>query len=145
MNHKGDIVNHTIECEENAVKANLDREIWEARWPNYCRTCEGAGASFESYDPSPAGVSLSPGTMTDVSICPDCAEKGICSRCGKQAWDPEKDDCSPPCPHCGWDGKDCLPAAPECLCDFMTPEEAYPFGEDPDILDDLGMVDRDFT
>jgi predicted RNA-binding Zn-ribbon protein involved in translation (DUF1610 family) len=115
------MMKHTKECEQQFVERSAAIMTWINLWPNYCKTCSGAGASYSTYDPSPAGVSLSPGSMVDVEICPDCAEKGICSRCGEPVWDP--DDIEYPCPKCGWDGKDCCPPESECICDFMdTPD-----------------------
>lgn len=47
------------------------REAWERQYPNYCRCCGGHGAFYSTYDPSPAGVSLGPGYMTDSDPCTD--------------------------------------------------------------------------
>jgi hypothetical protein len=109
-------MNHTKECENLTIKRSADIGEWCKLWPNYCKTCGGAGVSYSRYDPSPAGVSLGSGDMIDVTICQDCAEKGICSRCGEQVWDP--DQITYPCSKCGWDGTDQIPPEPECWCDF---------------------------
>ena len=41
-----------------------------------CETCEGRGWVSVRFDPSPAGVALSPGWMEDVEPCPDCNPNG---------------------------------------------------------------------
>lgn len=82
-----------------------DISMWEKRWPNYCRMCDGAGQQEYSFDPSPAGVSLSAGSMTDVEVCEGCTNKGVCPRCGGPAWNPydDLDDIpGPPCRFCHW-------------------------------------------
>lgn len=133
-------IEHSPECQKESNERLAARERWILEWPNYCKTCDGAGSSYSTYDPSPAGVSLGPGSMTDVSICPDCAEKGICSRCGHQAWNPDTDDCSTPCTNCGWDGEDRLPPQPECYCYMNSPNWSWEY-EDLDDRDDKGMLD----
>ena len=80
---------HTAECQRQCAERTAAREAWVAQWPNHCKTCQGAGAQYSTYDPSPSGVSLGSGQMVDVDVCPDCAEKGICSRCGQVMFDPE--------------------------------------------------------
>ena len=107
---------HTEECEKRFSEQWAAREAWVKLWPNHCKTCGGAGASYSTYDPSPAGCSLGSGSMTDVTVCEDCSEKGICSRCGEQVWDP--DNIEDLCPKCGWDGKDHMPPEPGCSCYF---------------------------
>lgn len=117
-------MNHTEECQKQIDERMAAREAWIKLWPNYCKTCGGAGAHYSTYDPSPAGVSLSPGSMVDVDICQDCAEKGICARCGEQVWD--SDNIEYPCTKCGWDGKEGMPSEPECYCYFMdTPDDMF--------------------
>jgi hypothetical protein len=41
-----------------------------------CERCEGARWVEYSYDPSPPGVALAPGTMTDMEPCPKCNPRG---------------------------------------------------------------------
>lgn len=74
---------HTDECEAANARLRAEREAWEKRWPNYCRECEGFGGRTYSYDPSPAGVSLSSGTMQDFDPCEACGEHDLCPRCMK--------------------------------------------------------------
>lgn len=72
---------------------------FEDGFPNACGNCGGTGAICYSYDPSPAGVSLAPGMMTDCDPCPVCIEKGFCPKCGKRTLDQDGTVCS----FCGWD------------------------------------------
>ena len=113
-------------------RAQAARTAWFAKWPNACRVCEGHGGDWSSYDPSPAGVSLSPGVMYDFDPCPVCigsdwAERtetdeegepytvmlGKCPRCA--ALMPNEGDA--PCPACGWNwgqgDDDTAPRVPE--------------------------------
>lgn len=125
---------HTKQCQEATAKAQKAIEEFDQKWPKCCKKCGGAGELEYTYDPSPAGVSLAPGTMTDADPCPDCAEKGVCARCGEPL--PEvfwsEGDWPKPCPHCGtlfgwiyihgvqrenkaWIGE-IRPELPECWC-----------------------------
>ncbi|WP_422928596.1 hypothetical protein [Singulisphaera sp. PoT] len=96
---------------------------WDARWPNHCKACGGTGGSSSAYDPSPAGVSLSPGHFYDFEPCEACAGSGICPRCGTAGLTSEErgDDSTGdgPCSACGWNGsRDMPPADPECWCEY---------------------------
>ena len=112
----------TDECK--ARQAQWEKEIaaYTAKWPHYCRTCNGAGGHWYEYDPSPAGVSLAPGTMTDYDPCPDCIEHGKCPRCANEVWTEEDWDDGGPvtCPECGWKEDEpeiyAAPERPECFC-----------------------------
>ncbi|MEK6860492.1 MAG: hypothetical protein AABY07_00845 [Nanoarchaeota archaeon] len=73
---------HSQQCIKNQAKTEKEREEYLKRYPNYCRKCNGEGGESFSYDPSPAGVSLSPGFMIEFEPCDTCTEKGICARCG---------------------------------------------------------------
>jgi len=59
-------------------------EKYTSEWPDYCVACGGWGGHYSSYDPSPAGVSLSPGYMIEYDPCRVCVEQLICPRCGKE-------------------------------------------------------------
>lgn len=50
-------------------------------WPDHCRTCNGEGGFSTSFDPSPAGVSLSSGSMMEYDPCTNCLERSKCPRC----------------------------------------------------------------
>lgn len=110
---------HTKEC--NTAFAAHEKAVseYEAKWPNYCRKCKGWSGFWSSYDPSPSGVALAPGSMLDFDTCPECWDKGKCARCSghvdTDAWD-EGDVC----PGCGFifGGDDGLPAEPECWCGY---------------------------
>lgn len=60
-----------IAC-ENALRALRDEEPLEL-----CPVCEGDGGSEFQHDPSPQGVGLAAGTMTDWSECSRCHGAGI--------------------------------------------------------------------
>lgn len=75
---------HTDICK--ALQA--ERYQYAQRWPNYCHHCEGEGIRTYSFDPSPAGVSLSPGVMYDSDPCPKCLEESRCPRCAKNLLGP---------------------------------------------------------
>lgn len=115
---------HTEQCRR--FFATYDQEVREfkSRFPAYCRTCKGWGASFGTYDPSPSGVSLSAGSMPDVEPCPDCVDNGRCPRCGKQLLSADQLDTGvgpESCPDCGWhwsgrDGTGGISEPPECTC-----------------------------
>ncbi len=84
---------------------------WQAKWPNACKKCGGWGGHTYKYDPSPAGVSLSPGCMTDFDPCeaPGCISEGNCARCGKPALSTIPGVCEEgegPCKECGWNYND---------------------------------------
>jgi hypothetical protein len=52
------------------------------QWPDHCEDCGGWGGNFSTYDPSAAGVSLSPGCMDNFDICETCVGEDNCPRCG---------------------------------------------------------------
>lgn len=108
---------HSAACTVLTAKWILAASEFSLQWPHHCETCAGWGGQFYQYDPSPAGVALSPGWMTDFEECPDCMESGFCPRCGHnmpETWQTDEDD---PCPLCGWkydtEGR---PESPECCC-----------------------------
>lgn len=75
---------HTPRCVQQTALVELSRWHWKQMWPNYCPKCEGLGFHYYQYDPSPPGISLSPGYMVDCDPC-KCIEKaGACPRCGEQ-------------------------------------------------------------
>ena len=110
----------TDECKAQHAEWEKARDAYAAKWPRYCRHCQGWGYFEYSYDPSPAGVSLSPGTMTDSDPCHKCIEEGVCPRCGKQVFDDDDWDSGEPivCPKCGWKeaAPDAIESEPECVC-----------------------------
>lgn len=76
-----------------------------------CQRCNGTGWLFYEDDPSPAGVSLSPGMMTFIDPCPDCMEKGICPKCGGVLGEAD-DDGNCKCTACDYDSKVAEAAGP---------------------------------
>lgn len=114
---------HSDICNKMQQKYRDTLAAYEREHPHYCRKCGGQGAKFVEYDPSPAGVSLSPGYMVDIEPCTECVEQGKCPRCGASdlPWDEEAVwDAQDACPHCGWawgkNSDDYAPQQPECSC-----------------------------
>ena len=112
------MVEHTESCLKQGAEIEKLRQEYAAKWPKYCRKCEGWGGFSYSYDPSPAGVSLGPGSMQDWDPCPECTEKELCPRCGGPVpYDPDRPD--KPCAACGYAGYEATPGMPpqhECYC-----------------------------
>ena len=117
------MTDHLKKCLERQAEFERSLKEYETQFPNYCRECQGNGEISYSYDPSPAGVFLSPGTMTDVDPC-TCLEQFHCPRCNKYVsewaeWTPgiEWDEIT--CPHCDWKlhiSSGCPETDGECNC-----------------------------
>ncbi len=111
---------HSAECLD--AQRRFERAITEyyRAWPHVCETCRGWGGKVSSYDPSPAGVALSPGCYYDFEPCPDCVDAGTCPRCsaGIEISGLVRLDLHIECAACGWSEKNpCgLPEHPECFC-----------------------------
>jgi len=115
---------HTGFCKQSRSAYYEKKAKFISQWRGYCRTCSGLGGKYDMFDPSAAGVSLSPGYMIEFEPCPDCLEKDACPRCGERGLDIDPDDRAR-CGHCSWteenaesdfSGEYCLPPEPECLC-----------------------------
>lgn len=79
-------VTHTPGCYTAQTLILVIQLVFTRRYPNYCRTCDGWGTLPELYDPSPDGVSLSPGFCVMHAPCYACEGScGIptCSLCGQ--------------------------------------------------------------
>jgi len=82
----------------------MTRDEWKAKWPNYCRDCDGWGGStfYESHGlPGPAERLIEP--CECVMAETDGPQK--CPRCGELSLD---NDGSGPCNNCTWDYDDGL-------------------------------------
>jgi hypothetical protein len=93
---------HTAKCIENTLKVEAACEAYNQKWPKHCNACHGQGGKYTTYDPSAAGVHLSPGGEPDVDTCTHCVDQGICPRCGHQhekVWTEDYNKCQV----CGWD------------------------------------------
>jgi len=142
---------HDVSCssvqyylQDKAANKKIERAIasYEASWPKYCRDCHGWGGKTSYYDPSPAGVGLSPGSMADFDPCPTCVEQGICPRCGEESADlVAADEYSDKfaCELCGWDelnNNECIPESDpyplECDCwEWQDVYQRNPVEDDP--------------
>lgn len=98
-----DKANERMMREEGQAIAKHNKE-WRVKWPNHCEACGGWGGQHYAYDPSPAGVGLSPGCMYDVDVCEALPPK-TCHRCGEAGLDEDGDG---PCSNCGWNYDDGL-------------------------------------
>lgn len=63
-----------------------------------CGRCGGTGYIIYKDDPSPPGVSLSPGSMLFSEPCPSCLGEGLCPKCGAALGGDEWAIC----PKCEW-------------------------------------------
>ena len=114
---------HTLGCWRFKIRKWIAYRRYVRRWPQFCRKCGAAGEIGGYYDPSPAGVSLSPGRMWDADPC-ECTEAGRCPRCAKPVFteDDWTDDENVICPLCGWrygESDDTAPIPPwsdDCGC-----------------------------
>lgn len=104
---------HTSECNADMERERAVIAAYEARWPDYCRTCHGAGCIYEynyPYEPD----------WTDSCFCLD---EGRCPRCGVRALDERGTVCY----SCMWVFSDQSVLAPygrsECDCWIPTYEE----------------------
>jgi hypothetical protein len=78
-------------------------KAWHERWPQACKTCEGAGGFHYPGDRE---------NPPDWDTC-TCIEEAKCPRCGFCNWD-EDNEAETPCIKCGWNwGKGPDDAAPQ--------------------------------
>jgi len=125
---KKELPGHTKICAMFSAKQAFARFVYEQAHPNYCRNCGGIGELVYCDDPSPVGISLSPGQMEFSDPCPECTEKGICPECGGQ-WDTLDLECENSCVNCGFRyGKTFgIPPEWECFCYEYFTDEFYNF------------------
>ena len=113
---------HFPDCAKATEDYKKEVAEFEKKHPGYCRACRGHGGSWYRYDPSPRGVSLSPGYMEDFSECTECIEKGKCPWCGGKLDEKALENGDLICASkCGWvnDTETLgLPEEPECWCDY---------------------------
>lgn len=125
---------HSPSCKALHDKWLKDKKEYEEKWPGYCRKCGGWGGHYYTFDPSPAGLSLAPGTMTDYDLCSYCLENGICPRCGKATLDEDGNICAT----CGWNSEmSGIMEEPECWCEL----ERFYAADDLDIPSDADWWD----
>lgn len=127
-------VQHTPACQAAQAAYQAATTAYETAYPNWCRACDGAGETCYDYDPSPAGVSLGAGHLTDCDPCASCVEQGRCPRCGRGSFpDPDASGNPQICGNCGFVelSTDGHPTQPDCDCWERTiPAAGYP---DPEI------------
>lgn len=87
-----EVEKHDPDCAEAIIGREIAIRNYKSTYPNYCTNCQGWGGRGYSYDPSPAGVSLSPGSLWDFDPCPKCAQRGYCPRCGLKTLLDEQDE-----------------------------------------------------
>lgn len=116
--------NHSLDCEYIRYHLEIYRDMqrfeaavakYTAEWPDHCEQCNGWGGATSYYDPSPAGVGLSPGSFADYEPCFTCLEEGKCPRCSGPAdlvESPDGDEYYA-CTVCGWDELKKLPGVPD--------------------------------
>lgn len=86
-------VSHTSQCLYWQEASQREQKAFWSTYPHACPTCRGWGMISGTYDPSPSGVGLSSGSITDSDPCSVCVEEGICPLCGEQALDEEGNSC----------------------------------------------------
>lgn len=105
---------HTLDCVAHTVRLEQDRATWTAKWPDFCTSCEGAGAfHFNGNRDEPPST----------EPCDECTWKGICPRCGEPGLTSEEGD--GPCTFCAWNYDDSAP--PFNDCPGCLPEEPFDF------------------
>lgn len=111
-------MNHAPYCLDFNEKVAKALREFEWKYPNYCRACGGTGEVCEFFDPSPAGVSLSPGSMMECDPCALCIDDGNCPRCSAPAIVDRGPLLHEGCSNCGWQSSVSAPAPPpgECTC-----------------------------
>jgi len=87
--------------------------LWIARYPGYCKSCNGWGRVTWEENQAPLGSGLTWNEQFE-DFCGKCLNEGICPRCGTYdaTWDPMSKFL---CPHCEWneDKPDGLPQVAE--------------------------------
>ena len=74
---------------------------YEKSYPKHCRRCGGWGGKWTNYDPSPAGIALSAGYMTEFETCEHCIGSDHCPRCfSHQIFFDENNDFRETCSEC---------------------------------------------
>lgn len=103
---------HSQKCIEQNERINQQWKELKSKYPHLCCKCNGYGYLSYTYDPSPSGVGLSSGFMTDYESCPECLEVGKCPVCSSEIIDDENK-----CSACGWDAQTWQsPPNSECIC-----------------------------
>ncbi len=103
---------HTVSC--LIQTAHYIKQVLRVRrrYPNYCKACDGWGVQGSSYDPSPSGVALGAGFLSESEPCARCEGNEdilVCSLCGQIMTEDGRRLCT--CPQgIG------LPPEPECFC-----------------------------
>lgn len=130
-------MNHAPYCQDFNERVEAEQREFALLWPNYCRECGATGEICGSYDPSPSGVGLSPGSMMECDPCEGdahytsdmtgriwvpatrpCVEQGYCPRCAAPAIVDRGPLLHEGCSNCGWRAHESFPAPPlgECTC-----------------------------
>lgn len=120
---------HDERCLAQQASVQRAQNDYDAAWPAYCAECNGWGGYYSQYDPSPSGVSLSSGSITDFTPCESCLGNGICPRCGQMGWAGEEAG-EKPCVSCRWiEGEAGRPIWDGmCVCEEIKLREAEKAG-----------------
>lgn len=126
---------HTAECMAYQQTLAEDRAEWQAKWPNHCKRCEGAGG----FD-----IPATRDTPPDYDVC-ECVDAGTCPRCGcpLDLVDQDGELLDGDCGGCGWTGRGsddiCPPGFDGCGCAEDDPQHAGgPVWDDPASYGDDG-------
>lgn len=119
----------------------LNDALEEARkqYPGHCEKCDGYGFDVYDYDPSPSGVSLAPGHMTEYEACKYCYENNKCPRCGYELEQSMIGDVADNfeyiCRECGWYDDEVHVLDRPNILQFVHDCRVY--GDGPDPFDDV--------
>lgn len=90
----------------------IARDDWKRRWPKACPVCGGWGRGPDTYEMH--GFTHGPAEQIPGEPC-EALEEGVCHRCGHAGPGPDgehplTEDGAHPCPNCGWNWDDGVPA-----------------------------------
>jgi hypothetical protein len=120
------MIEHSPECKTREKKTREVYAAYVAKWPHYCRRCNGYGGFTVIENGAPHGAGFWPMEVYDAC---SCVQYGRCPRCGVEVW--HEDDYDGDflfCPECGWDEEhpDHAPDEhAECYCDSIRLDAWY--------------------
>lgn len=140
---------HTLTCCKKQFEYKFKEIKFAHKHPNYCRRCRGKGIVSDNYDPSPAGLHMPSGYLTDDMLCPHCTDFGIsdtsiCPQCAnRMVWEKDKSGAETGLAHCK-------------KCDYKLDAneytaEGYELAPDPEIAEcycweiELGEIEESYA